>query len=759
MPKNTSPTCLPWTIYLFKDSHNGTRSVHPFSSIVKQEATLRAVFCTPRRYPATTNKHDLPCWTPAVYSPGARRANKNVLGITTLILDYDDPEWSPSRMSEHLCKLDIAHAVHTTWGHKPEDPRYRVFVFLSRALTGQEFPQVRDHLIEQIGYTEGLDDLTDLSRHYICPAQRSGVQYEGYLEASRPLLCVDSVMNSLVEAEKAQGLVDFELKLNTQVTLVDGGHSATIEDLIAEGQGQEDYKVKCQCPAQPDSASGSAFVRVLADGRAFLQCSSQRHGHNKGETPQNRFWLNKKEKPKKIRAFATAAERKELLAEVPDELITYIETRISYSTPQAVYYWRDNGCWSVTNPWRKEGLFAHLDGLLEGNLGPYHVHAMISHVRSRQISGFTCDSARGAIVQTKRGRLLNLYAQPELTPQRAKWNRISRIISVLCDGDPKAIRWLMHWSAAIVQRPERRSMVAVLCLSPEQGIGKSMYGHIIEEVIGPRNVATIKDKDLRDNDNASFVTKLLVIADEVGVAGRADGTVISALKTYITDDSISCRALYASPLKTENRMSWWMTSNNPQPLVLEKTDRRFTVLRPSKTTLEYRRMLEDCFDKSQGKHSRSFAQEIEGFAYALHKMEVDYNLIAKPLWTPARQRLQKLSVPPHEAFAEEIATFGPAYILSHYPPPPEYLRIGGEIAIQGVVPCLLLYGSFRSWVLQRSKRRPVSEVEFRHVMEELPGVSVKSHTVAGDPIDCYVGLAIPKAKQEENNVISLHPDQ
>ena len=754
MPKTPPATCLPWAISLFKDSNKGTKSVHPFSSAVKQRLLLQQLFCAPKRYPATTNKHSLPCWSPAIYTPGTRRANKNVLSLTTIILDYDDPEWTPSRMHKHLTAKGLCHAIHTTWGHKPADPRYRVFLFLTRAVTPKEFPFVREYAIQQMGYTEGLDDLRDLSRHYICPAQRSGVQYEGYLGVSSPPLCVDTAMKSLPTGQ-APG---FELKPDTPLILVEGGHKTTPADLVEEAKGQEQYKVKCQCPAQPDSTSGSAFFRVLADGRAFVLCKSKRHAHNLTDPPVSKFWLNKKEKAQKIRASFTAKERKELLAQVPNDLIKYVETRLAYSTPQAVYYWRNAGSWSITNPWRKEGVVAHLDGLLTGNLGPQHIQAMISHIRSRQVGGFTCNSARGGIVHTPRGPLLNLYAQPSLTPARANWDRIRRLLSVLCDGDKKKVEWLLHWSAALVQRPERRSMVAVLCLSPEQGIGKSMYGHILEEIIGPKNVATIKDKDLRDNDNASFVTKLLVIADEVGVSGKADGSVISALKTYITDDSISCRALYASPIKAENRMSWWMTSNHTQPLVLEKTDRRFTVLRPTKTSLEYRKMLEDCFDKAQGKYSQSFSQEIAGFAYALHKIEVDYNLIAKPIWTEARARLQKLSTPPQEAFAEEVTAQGASYMISHYPPPPEYLRMGGEVAIQGVVPCLILYGSFRTWAQQRTRRRPVSEAEFRHAIEDLPKITVHPYKVAGDPVDCYTGFATSK-REQENNVIALHPDQ
>ena len=766
MPKPPVPTCLPWTFSLFQDAaQKGMSSVHPFSNVVKREAVLRALLFQPPQKSAAARKKDLHCWSPALYEEGKRRCNKNVQSISTLVLDYDDTEWTPSRKDKHLTTLGMAHAIHTSWSHTPESPRYRVILFLSRALTRSEFLAVRAHVIEQIGYTEGLDDLKDLSRHYALPVQRTGAQYKGYLDCASPTLCVDEIMEELptpapggradqyrsAGAKSEDGL---DLSLDTVITLFPSNEKVAIADLIEEGT---DKKHKCQCPFQADSTSGSAFLRVLKDGRVFVICKSERHDHAKLHD-KTKVWLNNKAKAQKPRPNATAAERKELLSEIPDKLVMYVENQLAYCTPQTVYYWRQDGCWSLNGPWKQEGLFAHLDGLLTGNLGPHHIHAMISHIRSRQVLGFTCDSARAAIVQTERGRMLNTYAQPEIQPSRGTWKSIQKLMHVLCDGDARAVEWLMHWSAALIQRPERRSMVAVLCLSPEQGIGKSMYGKILEEIIGPKNGFTVKDNTLRDNFNSSFVTSLLVLADEVGINGRGDGPIISALKTYITDDSVPCRAPHAAAIKVQNRMTWWLTSNHTEPVVLEKTARRFTVLRPSPTNQPYRQMLADCFDSAKGSYTEPFRDEMAAFAYALHSITVDYDFITKPLPTKARQKLQRLSTPPHEDFWEELEKKGTAFMLTQYPPPPEVKQAEILTAGKGTVPCLNLYGSFYTWTIRKKQHTKTSEKQFRAFLEDLSNITIEVRRIAGSPIDCYVGLPTQDLMEETDNVIHLTPD-
>jgi len=379
-----------------------------------------------------------------------------------------------------------------------------------------------------------------------------------------------------------------------------------------------------------------------------------------------------------------------------------------------------------------------------------HVIAMVDHVLSRQVYGFDCDSARGAIIPTPNGPKLNLYAQPELKPREGEFLRIKQLISALCSGDEKAIEWLMHWSASIIQRPERRSMVAVLCLSPQQGIGKSMFGRILASIIGRKNSSIVSNRTLRDSFNASYVTKLLVLADEVGISGR-DGDIVAALKAYITDDRAPCRAPYAARTEVDNRMTWYLTSNERRALMLEEDDRRFTVFVPEEVDWKYKKMLSKCFNPATGEYSQAFAQEVEGFAHVLHGLQVNYPLISRPFATKARSLIQAASRSSVDHFIRLTRKHGPASMLTDYPPGPDFIRVPDGI-IARATPCELLYGSYVTWCGRNGRKDVYQESNLRLAMQEAPGVHVQRLLIGGQNFYCYMGL---RAEVVESNIVEM----
>tara|TARA_Y100001938_G_C8092850_1_gene436165 strand:+ start:1436 stop:3088 length:1653 start_codon:yes stop_codon:yes gene_type:complete len=533
------------------------------------------------------------------------------------------------------------------------------------------------------------------------------------------------------------------LSPETVLTIADWGEEKKVSELIEEGAG----KYKCACPFQEGASFGSAFLRVCKDERVFLQCTSENHKHEKKQ-----FWLGgEKKKKKSKRRDRSLKDRKETLTEISDAFITYVETNLAFNFPQGVFYRRERGAWQIQSPLRKETVVNHLIGKLQGELGMKHVQAMVDHVLSRQVYGFDCDSSRGAVVPSSDGPLLNLYAPPELEPNQGDFPRITKILEVLSGGDTGVQEWLMHWSAAVVQHPERRSMVAVLCLSPQQGIGKSMYGRLLSSIIGERNSAIVSNRSLRDSFNANFVTKLLVLADEVGIGGR-DNDVIASLKAYVTDDRVPCRAPYAARTEVENRMTWWMTSNERRPLMIEEDDRRFTVLVPKGITVEYRRMLSGCFNPKTGRYSKTFAEEVQGFAHHLHSLSVDYKTIARPYSTRARRLLQEASRSSIDEFVHLVKRHGAATVVTDYPAPPDFMRVG-EALIQKAMPCELLYGSYTTWCDRRGRRDVRQEANLRLAFQQIEGISTKRMMVGGKGLDCYLGL--PSAQVKKTNVVEI----
>tara|TARA_R100001082_G_scaffold104280_2_gene75535 strand:- start:6245 stop:8260 length:2016 start_codon:yes stop_codon:yes gene_type:complete len=664
------------------------------------------------------------------------RGNKAVTGITALVYDYDSAVLTAEDMLEHLGETGLEFIFHTTWSHCPEKARYRIVIFPERTLTPDEYPDAWENGLAIIGVPAGVDRQSrNISRHYILPCERPGTEYIGEYSTGREVT-VSELTKKVSTANKP--LSNTGLTLETKLQLLD--HTwITMGELVARGEG----KHKCTCPFEEGASMGSAFLRVLKDGRAFIQCTSDSHSHEGSQ-----FWLAKKKKSKGF-AARSVADREQKLGEVPEKLLKYAENNLAYNALQGIFYRYSDGSWCIDMPMRKESLADHLLGLMPKGCDRSHVIALIDHILSRQVYGFDCAATRNRIILDRGAKKLNLYAWPEMESEAGKWGRISDMLDVLCDHDAQAREWLLNWSAALVQYPERRSMTAVLVLSPQQGVGKSMYGRILSEMIGRRNCVVVSNRALRDSFNSHYVTSLLVLADEVGMERNASD-VIAELKAAVTDDMVHCSTPYAARTTVTNRMSWWLTSNRRRPFLVEQGDRRFTVLSPALADEQYRQALRDCFDSESSSYSDSFYAEICAYRHALENTVVNWNLIASPYNSTAKKELQAASRSSIEAFTVELLESGPAVVLTDYPPSPTYIRVSDSM-LSRAVPCETIYGAYREWCTRNGRSDFRSETLLRLQVRDMGNAKIKKARIGGRKIDVYVGLPVPKGE----NVVDL----
>ena len=733
--KNPCTGFLPWQMSLFS---RGFISIHSKAATVKDHSSLQRMFDSPPVRPVRFVKKNLPCWSPALYKPGEKRANGNVVSVTALVYDFDHATASPQTLIDGLKKRNHAFALHTTWSHHPSEPRYRVILFLTRPLTPEEYPIAWAKGLRAMGYDAGVDrQARNISRHYALPAQVDGEEYVSEVHASGVPLNSDELSKEEKAEKPSTGP---ELRLDTQL-IFDTGEVTSAAAMIQAGEG----KYKCTCPFQDDASAGSAFLRIMADGRTFLQCTSERHDHK-----EKQFWLKKKTRGN--RAARSVEDRLQRLAEVPDSLKEYAEHRIAYNAVQGVFYRHTEGAWQISQPMRKDSLVDHFVGLLPKGCDKNHALALVDHILSRQVYGFDCQSSKAPLVRNNEVPMLNLYAWPDLKAKSGIHDRIDQILALLSNDDAQAINWILHWSAALIQHPERRSMVAVMVLSKQQGIGKSLYGRMLAEIIGKGNSVVVSNKALRDNFNSHYVTSLLVLADEVGIDRNA-GDVIAEIKAAITDDRVHCSAPYAARTTVTNRMSWWLSSNKRRPFLVEQDDRRFTILSPGKASTPYRKMLQKCFDPKTSKFEPHFYKEVQAFAYHLKNMEIDWRLIARPYSTEIKLELQKASMGSLDSFAKEVEKYGASEILSNYPPGPNYIRISDRVASQ-VVPCETLYGAYREYCTRNGKPDIRSETMLRLVLRDIHGVSVAPARVGGKKVMVYKGLPT-NTEKPDGKVINL----
>ena len=735
---------FPWEISIYR---GGMLSVVPERVSVKSEVVMNKLFMSgcPIR-PKSFSKKKLPCWSPALYEAGDKRANANVIGISALVYDFDDTKLKPNDVAAQLENRKKAFVVHTTWSHKPRSPRFRLILFLNRTLTSKEYPVAWNRAVTELGYENEVDtQAKDLARHYALPAIPNGAEYLSYFEGG------DIFDSDELSKQSADSNERIELLPTTELEVTEGSavQAMLVRDLVELGPA----KYKCKCPFQDGSSAGSAFFRVLKDGRAFIRCTSANHGH-----AGKQFWLSTTARKKSSRYASRSVvdDRLQYMSELPDWVVEYSEERLVYNALQGVFYRYAQGAWQLRQPFRKDALVDHLIGLLPKGFDKSHANAIIDHILSRQVYGFDCQSVRDKLVTVNNVPQLNLYAWPDLIPQKGKWLRIRQIMEVLTDHDLDAFDWLMHWCAALIQNPARRSMVAVLVLSPQQGIGKSLFGRLLAEIIGPANSAVVSNRALKDSFNSHYVTKLLVLADEVGMGNKSDD-VMAEIKSAITDDRVHCSTPYAARMDIGNRMTWWMTSNKRRPFMVEKGDRRFTILSPSKVDPTYRTMLRKCFDPETSFFATDFYAEIQGLAHELQQVDIDWQLIAYPYVNTIKKELQYASLSSADAFIEQLKCTGPSQMIAGYPPPHNYIHLTST-ALGKAVPCETLYGCYREWCTREGRTGIYSEPLFRLSVKALSDVKVRKARIPGKgTLSVYTGL--PTIKESTSNVVLQFSDQ
>ena len=95
------------------------------------------------------------------------RANKNVVSVSALIFDIDDPgRYTFDQLVEMVSPY--SGIVHTTWSHTELKPRYRLIINLTRSIPAHEFEAVRDGFLFINPNLEEIIDKAckDISRAY-----------------------------------------------------------------------------------------------------------------------------------------------------------------------------------------------------------------------------------------------------------------------------------------------------------------------------------------------------------------------------------------------------------------------------------------------------------------------------------------------------------------------------------------------------------------------------------------------------------------
>lgn len=180
-------------------------------------------------------------------------------------------------------------------------------------------------------------------------------------------------------------------------------------------------------------------------------------------------------------------------------------------------------------------------------------------------------------------RTVNLFTETEYMLNVSKKappavpKTIFKIMSHMLANDAATIAHLLNWLAFIVQRRERPKTAWVWYGT--EGTGKGMFASkVLRPIFGMKQTAMRPGSILASEFNAYMKDQLICFFDEAHVAEMKDSEAIHAkLRGWITEGTISIRAMYANSVEVDNYAALILMSNKPNVILLQKKDRRWNV--------------------------------------------------------------------------------------------------------------------------------------------------------------------------------------
>jgi putative DNA primase/helicase len=172
----------------------------------------------------------------------------------------------------------------------------------------------------------------------------------------------------------------------------------------------------------------------------------------------------------------------------------------------------------------------------------------------------------------------NLWGGWPTRPQAGNCSKLLELGEYLCSDDARSVElwaWMLKWLAYPIQHPGAKMKTALVLHGP-QGTGKNLFFEHYMQIYGEYG-KVIDQEAIEDKFNDTFSRKLFVVADEV-VARQELYHTKGKLKGLVTGTEIRINPKNVGAYFEVNHLNLVFLSNEPQPMVLERDDRRYCVI-------------------------------------------------------------------------------------------------------------------------------------------------------------------------------------
>jgi putative DNA primase/helicase len=242
--------------------------------------------------------------------------------------------------------------------------------------------------------------------------------------------------------------------------------------------------------------------------------------------------------------------------------------------------------------------------------------------------------------------ICNLWGGWPTTSKPGQCGILLSLLEHLCSGEEsgnkEVYEWVLKWLAYPLQNKGAKMRTALIFHGP-QGAGKNLFFEAYAQIFGKYS-RIVGQAEIDDKFNDWASGKLFMIADEV-VARQELFHIKNKIKALITGDTIRINPKNVAAHDEKNHVNIVFLSNEKQPLVLEKDDRRFAVIWTP--------------EKLHPNYYSDVAEEVAcGGIEALHDYLLnlplgDFNQHSKPPMTKSKQDLIDINLESGDRFLQE----------------------------------------------------------------------------------------------------------
>jgi hypothetical protein len=226
-----------------------------------------------------------------------------------------------------------------------------------------------------------------------------------------------------------------------------------------------------------------------------------------------------------------------------------------------------------------------------------------------------------------------VYMQQIVKTTKACPKTILKVVHHVLGSDADITDRFINWLAYILQN--RCMAKTAWVMNGTTGTGKGiLMSRILRPLLGPNQTAVRRAAELNEPYNAYMEQCLMVFVDEVEVkVFNNEKGAMANIKNFVTEENITIRAMYQASHEVRNYTSWIFNSNKPDPLVIDKEDRRFNIGKYQTEKL----------DLTQDEIERVIATELQTFHDYLMCYAVDAKKAQTPMESAERDNMMSIS--------------------------------------------------------------------------------------------------------------------